>query len=188
MIVVSPIVLDLAAKGSFNGTNLGESDVRFDVLGKGHAVQTGWVAPSMGFLALDLNRDGVINSGAELFGEGTRKADGSTFSNGYVALAAHDTNADGVVDAKDPVFKRLVVWQDLNTDGQSSKDELRPLGAHGITSISVVYGPSFRHGAPVLGQNDVRYEARFFGPQQCGQEGCLSFDVFFATASSVAGR
>lgn len=189
MLAASPVVLDLANVGRFEGPNLGESDVRFDVLGNGREVQTGWVAPSMGLLALDRDGDGKITSGAELFGEGTRRADGSTYNNGYVALAAHDDNRDGIIDSRDSVFNKLIVWRDDNSDGKSAPSELIPLAKLGITGISVVFGPSFRHGAPALGENDVRYESRYFGPKACGSDGCLSFDVFFATGSaSVAGR
>jgi hypothetical protein len=142
----------------------------------------------MGLLALDRNKDKVIDSGAELFGDGTKTADGRNYANGYLALAAHDDNGDGVIDAKDSVFEHLLVWQDLNIDGRSSASELKPLSSYGVTSISVVYGPSVRHGSPQLGKNDVRYEGRYFGPERCGKEGCLTFDVFFATATSLASK
>lgn len=188
MRAASPIVLDLAGHGRFEGVNLGSSKVRFDVLGTGNKVQTGWIARGMGLLALDRNGDGSISSGLELFGEGTARPDGSKYSNGYEALAAADDNRDGLIDGRDPVFRRLLVWQDVNQDGQSSRDELQPLTSLGITALSVQYGPSFRHGVPGVGENDARYEARYFGPKHCGPEGCLSFDVFFATAASLASR
>ena len=46
----------------------------------------------------DLNGDGQINSGAELFGSSTKLADGSVASTGWAALAALDTNGDGSAD------------------------------------------------------------------------------------------
>jgi hypothetical protein len=180
MQAISPVVLDLAGLGRFDGLELGESNVRFDLKGDGHKLVTGWVKPTMGLLALDRNGNGRIDSGAELFGEHSA---GHVYRNGYQALAAIDANADGMISAVDTQFGKLVVWQDANANGVSEPGELKPLGFYGITAVSVQYGPSHRHGSPSLGRNDVRYESRFFGPKACGADGCLSFDVFFATAN-----
>jgi hypothetical protein len=180
MQAISPVVLDLAGLGRFDGLELGESNVRYDLKGDGHKLVTGWVKPTMGLLALDRNGNGRIDSGAELFGEHSA---GHVYRNGYQALAALDANADGMISAVDTQFGKLVVWQDANANGVSEPGELKPLGFYGITAVSVQYGPSHRHGSPSLGRNDVRYESRFFGPKACGADGCLSFDVFFATAN-----
>jgi hypothetical protein len=189
--VSSPIVLDLEGVDSFDGIPLGKSSVDFDLLGNGQKVRTGWLAPSMGLLALDHNRDGKISDGSELFGEGSRNqnaAGARNFTNGYEALAQYDVNKDGSIDARDPVYPSLLVWRDSNSDGVSQAGELVALSSLGITRLSVLYGPSLRHGVPEIGQNDARFEARYFGPARCGDTGCMSFDVFFATANALAAK
>jgi hypothetical protein len=66
------------------------------------AAQTPW-------LVLDRNGDGAITID-ELFGDATPLADGTRASNGFAALAQYDANGDGVIDARDPVFARLALW------------------------------------------------------------------------------
>jgi hypothetical protein len=100
-------------------------------------VQTGWVAPSDGLLVRDLNVDGPINNGTELFGNATVLSDGSAASDGYQALAELDSNYDGVISNADAVFSQLGVWSDADTDGVSDAGELRSLTDLGITEIAV---------------------------------------------------
>jgi hypothetical protein len=133
--VYTPIVLDLNGNGI---TTLAMADgVQFDLLASGQPVQTGWVAPSDGLLVRDLNVDGTINNGTELFGNATVLADGSKASDGYQALAELDSNHDGVISNADAVFSQLGVWIDADTDGVSDAGELRSLTDLGITEIAV---------------------------------------------------
>ena len=111
--------------------------VQFDLLASGQPVQTGWVAPSDGLLVRDLNADGMINNGTELFGNATVLADGSTASDGYQALAELDSNHDGVISNADAVYSQLGVWVDANSDGISEAGEVQSLTALGITEIAV---------------------------------------------------
>jgi hypothetical protein len=128
-------VLDLNGNGI---TTLAMADgVQFDLLASGQPVQTGWVAPSDGLLVRDLNVDGTINNGTELFGNATVLADGSTASDGYQALAELDSNHDGVISSADAAYSQLGVWVDANSDGISEAGEVRSLAALGITEISV---------------------------------------------------
>ncbi len=61
---------------------------------------------------------------------------GATAINGFVALAALDSNTDGRIDARDAEFASLVLWADANGDQRSTPDELRPL-ASTVVSISL---------------------------------------------------
>jgi hypothetical protein len=134
-LVYTPIVLDLNGNGI---TTLAMADgVQFDLLASGQPVQTGWVAPSDGLLVRDLNVDGTINNGTELFGNATVLSDGSAASDGYQALAELDSNHDGVISNADAVFSQLGVWIDADTDGVSDAGELRSLTDLGITEIAV---------------------------------------------------
>lgn len=101
-------------------------------------METDWPTAVTPWIALDLDGDGAITSGAELFGSSTALANGAHASNGFVALAALDANGDGVLDARDPMFSRLVLWSDRNGDHRSTPDELRPL-ADTVTSISLSF-------------------------------------------------
>jgi len=128
--VGSPLVLDLKGDGlQLKGRTAGAS---FRLTG-GQAMNVGWLAGSDdALLALDLNGDGKITSGRELFGEAT----GGWAPDGFTALARHDENGDGVISAADSVFARLVAWLD-DGDGQSQGHELVPLADVGVRSISL---------------------------------------------------
>lgn len=127
VIFASPLVLDLDRDGlELVDANHG---VYFDINGDGIADKTGWVAKDDGFLALDKNGNGIIDSQTELFG-------GST-EDGFTVLGRYDSNQDGVINSQDTVWNDLTIWQDLNQDGISQSNELRGLGTYGITSISL---------------------------------------------------
>jgi VCBS repeat-containing protein len=137
---VTPLVLDLNSNGI--ETTTAKNGVVFDIDGDGSAEQTAWVNGGDGFLVLDLNGDGQINSGRELFGAGTLLQNGETAKHGFEALAQHDLNGDGVIDAKDEVFERLQVWVDANQDGKTDAGELRSLQELDITSLSLKFQTS----------------------------------------------
>jgi len=97
-----------------------------------------WLTVTTPWIALDLDGDGTITSGAELFGSSTVLPGGGRAENGFIALAALDANGDGVLDASDPMFGKLVLWTDRDGDHQSSPGELRPL-ASVVTRISLAF-------------------------------------------------
>jgi len=125
----SPLVLDLDGDGlSLTGP---EDGVLFALSGN-HPVRTGWIAPGSGdaLLAIDLDGDGVIGSGRELFGEATT----GWAPDGFAALARHDANGDGWLDGFDPDFGRLLVWRD-DGDGVTRSGELSTLAQAGVLGI-----------------------------------------------------
>lgn len=85
------------------------------------------------FLALP-NKHGKVISGDELFGESEK------YKNGFAKLAIHDSNKDGVIDSKDPVFKKLVLWKDKSGKAVYSKKDAIPLASL-IKSINLKYEP-----------------------------------------------
>jgi len=139
---VSPIILDLDGNGV--KTLSAAEGVQFDLTGTGNVGQYGWVGQGDGLLVRDVNNDGVINDGRELFGAATQLADGRSAGNGYVAMTALDANQDGRLDANDDAFSQLKVWVDGNQDGQTDIGELRGLVDFGITSLSLGYESSDR--------------------------------------------
>ena len=128
----SPLVLDLDR----DGLELSTQRVQFDLRATGQMQKTTWTGKREGFLALDLDKDGRITSGRELFGNHTlcgvdRCADGAA------ALAEHDSNADGLIDSRDKVFSSLKIWVDQNQDGTSQTCEMQSLSKYGIKSFQL---------------------------------------------------
>ncbi len=137
-----PLILDLNGNGidavGINNAN----PILFDHNASGIKQGTGWIAPTDGFLVLDRNGNGQIDNGSELFGNSTAIYDAAgnvtgTAADGYAALAAQDTNLDGVVNSLDANFASLQVWQDFNQDGIAQAGELTSLAQQGIASLNV---------------------------------------------------
>lgn len=130
----SPLVIDLKGEG-IKFTDPTRSIVRFDF--KRDKLETAWLQNPQGvaFLALDANKNQVIDSVDELFGDRT-SLDQDGFIDGFKALQRHDSNQDGVIDAKDPIFSDLLLWQDANRDGKSDPSELSNV-IDQITAISL---------------------------------------------------
>jgi hypothetical protein len=112
-------------------------------LAPGVSVSTDWPTATTPWLARDLDGDGQITHGGELFGSSTQLPDGSLARHGFAALAALDANADGVLDAADPAFATLLVWADRDGDRASTSSELTPLSEI-VVSLSLRY-----HRAPL---------------------------------------
>jgi hypothetical protein len=108
----------------------------------------GWVGGADGLLVLDRNANGRIDDGRELFGAITPLPDGSRAGHGFNALAALDSNHDGVVNAADGQFRQLQVWIDGNHDGVTDAGELKGLVELGITGLNLAHVASDRvdHG------------------------------------------
>jgi hypothetical protein len=140
----SPLLLDLNGDGI--RTTTGWYPVHFDFDGDGTKEITAWTAPDgdEGFLWLDLNANGVVDSGRELFGDSTLLPTGETSQHGFEALAVYDRyelggNDDGLITDGDLIWRFLRLWIDRNHDGVSQRQEIRHLSAEGVLSISLVY-------------------------------------------------
>jgi hypothetical protein len=137
----SPLILDLNGDGvkTLNKT----AGKHFDHAGDGFAERTGWVDKDDGLLVRDLNGDGKITSGRELFGNHTLLKNGinagKQAANGFEALKDLDSNADGLVDDKDAGFASLRVWKDTNGNGLTDTGELLSLAQAGVKSLKVAY-------------------------------------------------
>jgi len=152
----SPIIIDVDGNG-YQLTSAA-AGVQFDFYGSGTPIQIAWTDGSStnAFLALP-GPDGKVSSGQQLFGNVTPQPECSD-PNGFLSLAQYDSNNDGVIDAKDPIFSQLRLWQDTNHDGVSQAWELHTLSELGVVSISLnyeikkrtdQYGNQFRHRARV---------------------------------------
>lgn len=133
----SPLAIDLDGDG-VETVSL-DNGVYFDHDGNGFAEKTGWIGKDDGILVRDLNNNGQIDNGSELFGNQTILSNGEKAANGFEALADLDSNRDGVFDGDDEAFGEIKVWQDLNQNGVVDDGELKTLNEAGITSINLNY-------------------------------------------------
>ncbi|WP_306423178.1 calcium-binding protein, partial [Acinetobacter sp. YH12086] len=131
-----PLILDLNHDGIINTKNLNQG-VNFDLDGNGFAEKTSWVASQDGFVVLDLNENGEIDNGGELFGTDTLLANGEKAVDGFEALAQYDNNKDKIIDENDDIYQSLKIWKDANGDGISQQNELFGFSDLGIKSISL---------------------------------------------------
>jgi len=132
-----PLVLDLDGDGIETTSTRDGTIILFDHDADGVKTGTGWVKPDDGWLVLDRNSNGTIDSGRELFGVDTLKSNGQLATDGFDALKDLDANQDGKIDATDSVFANLRIWRDLSQDGISQANELSMLNANSITGIGV---------------------------------------------------
>jgi hypothetical protein len=103
-------------------------------------ISTDWPTAVTPWLVVDLDGNGTIDGGHELFGSGSRLASGRHAANGFAALAEFDADGDEVVDDGDPRFGELMLWRDWDADRVSTPDELSSLVDSGVLSLPVEYG------------------------------------------------
>ena len=140
-----PLVLDLDGNGITTSGINPLAPILFDQNADGTKTATGWIAAGEAIVVHDLNNNGTIDSGRELFGDSTLltrgpKA-GETAADGFEALADLDADANGVSDGKfdsnDVAFSSVRLWQDANQDGISQAGELFTFAQLGVSSINV---------------------------------------------------
>ncbi|WP_153075555.1 calcium-binding protein [Paraburkholderia bonniea] len=140
---IDPLILDLNGDG-IHTTGVDQSTAHFDFTGEGHRTHTGWITTGDGFLVLDRDSNGAIDTGHELFSNFTKLANGTLAANGFQALREFDSNKDGVIDANDAIWSSLKIWRDRNGDGATQQGELLSLTELGILSINLSKEESFR--------------------------------------------
>ena len=96
---------------------------RFDLDADGQTEEISQLDSGSGFLALDLNEDGKINDGSELFG--TKSGDG------FGDLAKYDGDGNGWIDENDEVWSKLKIW----AKDENGKDILYRLADKGVGAI-----------------------------------------------------
>ena len=166
----SPIVLDLNfnSKPDLIDVWNEKKKVYFDLRAEGKSVRTGWVGSQDGFLVLDENGAGKVIDGTTMLGEYTlKRGDASSkgqknFENGFAALAQWDDNKDGKINQDDPIFSKLKVWIDRNSNGSVDKSEMVSLGKLKIAEISLAYEKAGTEVSPyVVADNEVRLKGTF---------------------------
>ncbi len=149
-----PLVINFGRSSA----ELTDTKMTFDLDCDGTADQISTLASGSGFLALDLNGDGIINDGSELFG--------AKSGNGFEDLAKYDSDGNGWIDENDKIFDKLRIWY---TDS-SGESQLVGLGEMGI-------------GAVYLGNVSTNYELS--GNE--GMNGVIRRTGFFLKETGEAG-
>jgi hypothetical protein len=115
-----------------NAAQLTDQRFRFDLDADGSAEQLATLTPGSGYLALDKDGNGSIDSGAELFGPAT--------GSGFGELAAFDADENNWIDENDPVYAQLRIW---TPDGQGEAAlatlQERKVGALYLGSVSTPF-------------------------------------------------
>lgn len=105
------------------GSQLTAAKFSFDLNADGKKENISFAGQGSGFLSLDINYDGVINDGRELFGPQSGK--------GFAELSRYDSDNNGWIDENDFVFNRLRIW----TKDNSNRDTLSSLKDKNIGAI-----------------------------------------------------
>lgn len=146
-----PLLLDLGQDGIQLGPK--GAGVLFDIDADGILEYSQWVRQGgdEAFLILDRNGNGIVDGGAELFGNGTQLVlEGRRAPNGFVALAQFDDasiggNDDGYITDDDVVWSSLALWVDSNADGISTSDEMLSLEDVGLVALPTIPQRTNRH-------------------------------------------
>ena len=131
---IDPLVIN------FGGSAAELSDMRFsfDLDSDNVDEELPMLSQGSGFLAIDLNNDGIINNGGELFGPNT--------GNGFAELAAYDSDNNAWIDENDAVYERLRIMT-IDSSGLSQLDTLQEKGI----------------GAIYLGNRSTQFDLRLLG-------------------------
>jgi hypothetical protein len=115
-----------------NAAQLTDHHFQFDLNGDGRPETLAMLGAGSGYLALDKNGNGTIDSGTELFGPAT--------GSGFAELAKYDQDGNGWIDENDPVFSRLRVWT-TNAAGAASLTTLqdRQVGAISLANAATPF-------------------------------------------------
>ncbi len=114
-----PLVINFNAPAAM----LTDNKFRFDIDSDGTPDQISRLVNGCGFLSLDLNNDGKINDGSELFG--------AKSGDGFADLSLYDSDKNGWIDENDSIFEKLRIW----TKDEFGNDTLFALGEKGIGAI-----------------------------------------------------
>ncbi len=139
-VMTDPLIINLGD----NPTSVSDFKFSFDLDGDGKKESVSFAGEGSGFLALDVNGNGVIDDGSELFG--TKSGDG------FADLAAHDSDGNGWIDENDAVYDKLRVWT-RDADGAERLMSLREadVGAIYLDSANTEFALKGADGAETNG-------------------------------------
>lgn len=127
-VLTDPLVINYAGPAA----DLTSTKFSFDLNADGTDDNISFVRPGSGILTLDLNNDGTVNNGTELFGPST--------GDGFAELAAYDEDGNNWIDEKDSIFGKLRIWT-KDTEGNDVLSSLKEkdIGAIYLQNISTEF-------------------------------------------------
>lgn len=157
---VDPLLLDLTGSG-VKMVGLREG-VLFDTDNSGSLKRTGWAGPHIGMLVID-NGSGKIENISQMYSEYYAGAAGiegqpgeKRYQDGFAALASEDSDGNGVIDERDPIWHNLRIWHDRLRNGIVDQGELASLDRWRISEIHVkasAVGHDDDHGNRVMARS-----------------------------------
>ena len=135
--VKDPLVVNLDGLGA----SLSSTRFSFDLMGDGTQSKIPLLASGNGFLALDGNKNGKIDSGNELFGPAS--------GNGFNDLARLDLDHNGWIDENDPAFTQLSIWlkNDATQEGPQLSLKQAGIGAIALSNSQSAYQMNANDGS-----------------------------------------
>ncbi len=164
----SALLLPLDGEGTDLALTSPEEGVLFDVNGNSEKEQVAWTraGANVAFLAIDLDGDGRITSGKELFGSATLAGSRNGCSALLQMFRQSGAPLSGSIQDGHDLYDRLLLWVDRNHDGRSDRSELTP-AREAFTAIGLGYQ---RVGWADTQGNRIRFQgwmqARTAGPAQ----------------------
>ncbi len=114
-----PLIINLDG----NVASVSDQKFYFDLNADGKEESISALGAGSGFLALDLNGDGIINDGTELFG--------TKSGSGFADLSKYDSDGNGWIDEGDEIWDKLLIWM----KDENGKDQLYRVAQKGIGAI-----------------------------------------------------
>ena len=118
-----PLIINFSGTEEIEFTSLAEG-INFDLDNNGFDEKTAWIKNNDGFLAIDLNSNGKIDNGGELFGDCFIMPNDKKSSNGFEALRSLDTNKNGKIDDNDDLFGNITINQNETDEEYTLFDQL----------------------------------------------------------------
>jgi hypothetical protein len=157
--LMDPLVINLSGQNA----DVSDETFTFDIDSDGKEDNISLLAKNCGFLALDLNGDGKINNGSELFG--------TSSGDGFKDLAVYDMDGNGWIDENDEVFNHLKIWR-KDEDGN---DVLAGLGVAGIGAIYLgSSGGSFSLNNSITDETEARIKSSGIYLNEDGSSGIIN--------------
>ncbi|AXK48529.1 hypothetical protein CRU87_08035 [Aliarcobacter trophiarum LMG 25534] len=117
--------------------NISSLKFAFDLDSDGKEELIPYLKAGAGYLALDKNQNGKIDSGKELFGPQT--------GDGFKELAKYDSDKNGFIDEADEIFSKLKIWS-FDEAGNSSLISLLDANVGAIYLSDVQSGFNYKDG------------------------------------------
>lgn len=131
---IDPLIIKFSDTEKIEFTSL-EEGVNFDLDNNEFKEKTPWIKNIEGFLTIDINGNGTVDNGGELFGDRFVMKDGTKASSGIEAIKSLDTNKNNKIDSADALFlsidkndnvlekqtllDQIKVWFDNNLNGET---------------------------------------------------------------------